>query len=403
MDKAQAPLPKTQTTDEWLADFGARIARANAAIRKLDKKKVELDIAARRLELAAAKDYAHNRPELWKRLDEIGIREHAWCKKQGNGNSLVMQRRQMQLLKPGAFKRYLYHRRKVGDNGVYGLRYAIVLTKLPIPGEDEIATNAHQPVRVVCQDGTLNPEMVNLITGDCIDEMQETPKWYHVAITSMPYWPARRLYRADGKPIGFGHEPTFEEWCDNQVCKVGRGLKRVLRDDGVLWVVMDDAIAEPGREFYAVQSYASAKYAAQSGFRVQDSTYLRQKGNWLLLPFRYAMAMKDDGWSLRDVIIIDKGEQGRKDHRRPARDTATSISSCSPKSGRLLLRSRRTPCAARRDQPGIIGRPWRSKAGCDPWPTSFSGAEQSDGKTVRIGLASATTLLLRRPPRKLPA
>jgi DNA modification methylase len=314
MDKAQAPLPKTQTTDEWLADFGARIARANAAIRKLDKKKVELDIAARRLELAAAKDYAHNRPELWKRLDEIGIREHAWCKQQGNGNSLVMQRRQMQLLKPGAFKRYLYHRRKVGDNGVYGLRYAIVLTKLPIPGEVEIATNAHQPVRVVCQDGTLNPEMVNLITGDCIDEMPKMPaKWYHVAVTSMPYWPARRLYRADGKPIGFGHEPTFEEWCDNQVRKVGRGLKRVLRDDGVLWVVMDDAIAEPGREFYAVQSYASAKHAAQSGFRVQDSTYLRQKGNWLLLPFHYAMAMMDDGWFLRDVIIIDKGEQGRKE------------------------------------------------------------------------------------------
>ena len=44
----------------------------------------------------------------------------------------------------------------------------------------------------------------------------------------------------DGKPIGFGFEPTFEEWLHNQVHIVGAGMKRVLRDDGVLWVMMDD-------------------------------------------------------------------------------------------------------------------------------------------------------------------
>ena len=168
------------------------------------------------------------------------------------------------------------------------------------------------------EDGTLDPEMVNLITGDCVEEMWKMPpQWYHCIITSFPYWPARRVYSPDGKPIGFGHEPTFEEWLHNQVHKVGRPVRRVLRADGVLWVAMDDSIAEPGREFYPVQSYnrdsASAKLAAHSGFRVQDSTYLRPKGNWLLLPFLYAMAMMDDGWFLRDIIIIDKGGQGRKE------------------------------------------------------------------------------------------
>ena len=68
----------------------------------------------------------------------------------------------------------------------------------------------------------------------------------------------------------------------NQVHKVGREMSRVLRDDGVLWVVMDDSIAEPGRDCCPVQSYnrdsASAKLAAQSGFRVQDSTYFAAKG-----------------------------------------------------------------------------------------------------------------------------
>ena len=260
--------------------------------------------------------YARNRPELWKRLDEIGISEHVWCKGLGKGNSLVVQRRRLQLLQPGAFKRYLYHRRQIGDNGVFGLDYATVLSRLPLPGEDQSVTSARQPTSVVCEDGTLDPEKVNLITGDCVPEMRKTPaQWYHVIITSMPYWPARRLYHPDGKPIGFGHEPTWEAWLHNQVQVVGRQMKRVLRDDGVLWVVLDDSIAEPGREFYPVQSFNGdrASLAAQSGFRVQDSTYLRPKGNWLLLPFRYAMAMMDDGWVLRDVVVIDKGGEGRKE------------------------------------------------------------------------------------------
>lgn len=301
----------------WLADFGDRIARANAAIRRLDRKKLELDIAARRLELAAAKDYARNRPELWMRLDAIGLSETAWCKKQGKGNSLSRWRRRMQLLKPLAFRRYLHHRREVGDNGVYGLEYAVYLSKLPIPGEEESETSARRNTRVMCDSGTLDPEKVNLITGDNVQEMRKMPAGsVNVIIESFPYWPARRVNSPDGKPIGIGFESTFEEFRDNLVLTVGREKKRVLRDDGVLWVVFDDSIAMP-RLNYGIQTSnrnrATAKLAAQTGFRTQDSTYLRPEGNWLLLPFRYAMAMQNDAWVLRDIVIIDKGAQGRKE------------------------------------------------------------------------------------------
>ena len=311
-------MPQTTNGEQWLAEYGDELARVHAAIQKLDRKKTALDIQARTLDRALAKTYVSNRSRLWKELDKIGMSEMVWCKEQGKGNSLSRMRRRMKLLPPKAWRRYLYHRRKTATPDIYGLDYAVILSKLPIPGEEGNETNARPPTRVVCADGTLDSEMVNLITGDCVEEMPKMPaKWYHVAVTSFPYWPARRLYHPDGKPIGFGHEPTFEEWLHNQVHKVGRGLKRVLRDDGVLWVAMDDAIAEPGREFYPVQSYnrdsAWAKLAAHSGFRVQDSTYLRPKGNWLMLPFRYAMAMQDDGWFLRDVIIIDKDGHGRKE------------------------------------------------------------------------------------------
>jgi N6-adenosine-specific RNA methylase IME4/DNA modification methylase len=303
------PKPQTTTTDEWLADFGDRIARANAAIAKLDRKKVALDIQARTLERGAARDYARNRPELWKRLAEIGRAEHEWCKAQGRGNSLSQWRRRLKLLNPGAFRRYLYHRRERGDDNVFGLEYAIALSKLPIPGEDESETSARPPPRVQNADGTLDPEKVALITGDGVEEMCKEPAGsVNVIIKSFPYWPAQRVYSADGKPGGYGFEPTWEEFCDNQVRKVGREEKRVLRGDGVLWVVMDDSIAEPARE-----RTTQSDNGETVTFRVQDSTYLRQKGNWLLLPFRYAMAMQDDGWHLRDIIIIDKGSHGRKE------------------------------------------------------------------------------------------
>ena len=319
----------TDRDDQWLVNYGEELARAHAAIARIDRKKVALDIQARTLDRALGKAYARNRPRLWAELDKIGISEMAWCKRQGNGNSLSRMRRRLKLLPKLAWRRYLHHRRAVGDNGVFSLEYAAYLSRLAIPGEDDdTETDARQPTRVVCDDGTLDPERVNLITGDCVTEMARMPlKWYHCIITSMPYWPARRTNDPDGRPIGFGFEPTFEEWLVNQVHKVGGGMKRVLRDDGVLWVMLDDAIALPSLK-YGIQTYNrnrnQAKLGTQTGFRTQGSTYLRPEGNWLLLPFRYAMAMQDAGWYLRDVIIVDKGAQGRRNHRKHGRAITTS-------------------------------------------------------------------------------
>ena len=169
----------------------------------------------------------------------------------------------------------------------------------------------------MCEHGTLDPEKVNLVTGDCVEEMRKLPaKWFHTIVTSFPYWPARRSNHPEGKPIGIGFEAKWEDYVDNMVCNVGREEKRVLRDDGVMFVMMDDAIALPPLN-YAIQTYQrsrnAAKIATQTGFKTQDSTYLRPEGNWLGLPHRYMMAMQNDGWICRDVIIIVKGAQGRKE------------------------------------------------------------------------------------------
>ena len=48
----------------WLADYGGELSRDITAIRRIDRKKLALDIAARKLDLKLAKKYARNRLRL---------------------------------------------------------------------------------------------------------------------------------------------------------------------------------------------------------------------------------------------------------------------------------------------------------------------------------------------------
>jgi DNA modification methylase len=162
----------------------------------------------------------------------------------------------------------------------------------------------------MCGDGTLDREKTNLITGDGVAVMdQMPPKRVNVILTSFPYWGGRRTYDPQGRPIGIGFEATWEEYCENLVNNVGRAMKRVLSDDGVLMVVLDDAIAMPSKKYWIQTPDGTGK----TEFWTPDSTYLRREGNWLGLPFRYMFAMQDAGWFCRDILIIDKGDQGRKE------------------------------------------------------------------------------------------
>ena len=55
-----------------------------------------------------------------------------------------------------------------------------------------------------------------------------------------------------------GHEQTFEGYQDHVVRRDFRALRRVLRDNGVLVVVVDDVIANPG-SIYRQQTYHHAR------------------------------------------------------------------------------------------------------------------------------------------------
>lgn len=117
---------------------------------------------------------------------------------------------------------------------------------------------------------------VQVITGDCIESMRGmADQSVHCCITSPPYF-GLRDYGHDGQT---GLEKTPAEFVAKLV-EVFREVRRVLRDDGTLWLNLGD-------------SYAWTALG------------LKQK-NLIGIPWRVAFALQADGWYLRQDIIWHK-------------------------------------------------------------------------------------------------
>jgi len=112
---------------------------------------------------------------------------------------------------------------------------------------------------------------IQILQGNCIETLQKLDdKSINTCITSPPYWGLRN-YNDEEKQLGM--EDTPEEFVENLV-KVFREVKRVLRDDGTVWLNLGD-------------SYLPNK----------------QLGG---MPWRVALALQQDGWYLRQDIIWHK-------------------------------------------------------------------------------------------------
>ena len=82
-----------------------------------------------------------------------------------------------------------------------------------------------------------------VIEGDCLEVMRGMEAGsVHCCVTSPPYYSLRN-YQVDGQ---YGLEATIEEYLTKLV-EVFRELRRVLRDDGTLWLNMGDVYAGGGR------------------------------------------------------------------------------------------------------------------------------------------------------------
>ena len=117
-----------------------------------------------------------------------------------------------------------------------------------------------------------------IILGDCIAGMQTLPTGcIHTCITSPPYWGLRDYGHKDQ----LGAEKTPDDYVTNLV-KVFREVRRVLRDDGTVWLNLGDS-------YYGGMPIAGLKPKDLIG-----------------IPWRVAFALQADGWWLRQDIIWHK-------------------------------------------------------------------------------------------------
>ena len=122
----------------------------------------------------------------------------------------------------------------------------------------------------------------------------------HCVVTSPPYW-GLRAYGGDPGMIGL--EPTFDDHLANLV-DVFREVRRVLRDDGTLWLNYGDAYAAAGS---GGGHWNGAKQDSNSGTVHRKGPTLGFKPkDLMMMPARVAMALQADGWWLRSEIVWHK-------------------------------------------------------------------------------------------------
>lgn len=138
--------------------------------------------------------------------------------------------------------------------------------------------------------------------GNCRDILPTLPAGsVHCCITSPPYWKLRD-YGVAGQ---VGQETTPEAYTEALV-EIFRGVRRVLRQDGTVWLNLGDCYASrwpcPRRNQVGAGSLPDGRRAHRPprlGVGLKDKDLVG-------LPWRVAFALQQDGWYLRTDIVWEK-------------------------------------------------------------------------------------------------
>jgi DNA modification methylase len=145
---------------------------------------------------------------------------------------------------------------------------------------------------------------IRVITGDCREVLKSLPDAsVQCCVTSPPYY-GLRDYGVSGQ---IGLEQSPDEFVA-QLVAVFREVRRVLRDDGTLWLNLGDSYNNfrsqkgPGQAVHG-RDDLRGKPDPLSGGRGWSG--LKEK-DLLMMPARVALALQADGWYLRSDIIWHK-------------------------------------------------------------------------------------------------
>lgn len=158
---------------------------------------------------------------------------------------------------------------------------------------------------------------VRILTGDCREVLRGlSDSSVNCCVTSPPYF-GLRDYGADGQ---IGLEETPDAFVAEMVA-VFSECKRVLRDDGTLWLNLGDSYAGSWGNYGGQNRGAGTQRRISNGSKAEQEAYkglekwrpatsnkldgLKPK-DLIGIPWRVAFALQADGWYLRDAIIWAK-------------------------------------------------------------------------------------------------
>jgi DNA modification methylase len=196
-----------------------------------------------------------------------------------------------------------------------------------------------------------------VIPGNCFEVIDQFPdQHFHCIVTSPPYWRARNYQcepfvfsndakcnhafrrgedhciHCDGWHGILGMEPTIKLFIKNLMI-LCRKMKRVLRDDGVLWINIGDVYAQGGKrntdseqEKNKLRSkeknYATSAFSGSRGWDRAAGTaggVIREK-SLTLGPERLAIALQEDGWIVRSRLWVKPNALSQSAADRPSPD-----------------------------------------------------------------------------------
>ena len=141
-----------------------------------------------------------------------------------------------------------------------------------------------------------------LMTGNAETRLRDlSERSVHLCVCSPPYFGLRNYSEIEQ----IGHEDIPKAYVERLV-NVFREVRRVLRDDGSLYVVIGDCYANDTKWGGASGGKHAADLHGNTGIgRNKQHTGLKSK-DLIGIPWMIAFALRDDGWYLREEIIWKK-------------------------------------------------------------------------------------------------
>lgn len=141
-----------------------------------------------------------------------------------------------------------------------------------------------------------------LFLGDARKILTMIPdKTIQCTVCSPPYWGLRDY----GIENQIGAEDKLDDYINNLV-KIFGEVRRVLKDDGTLWLNIGDSYTSGNRKYRAPDRKTDTKTNVRAmDYRPDTPEGLKPK-DLIGVPWRVALALQADGWFLRSDIIWNK-------------------------------------------------------------------------------------------------